>query len=61
MHTQAGGGKPAPPTTRAHVHAQLAVLSLAELGLRAAPAKVVVGDPAVALGFSVGVGEGALK
>eukprot|EP00965_Chrysotila_dentata_P090914 3000296-Pleurochrysis_carterae.AAC.1 len=45
VHTRAGGGTPAPPGTRAHVHAQLAVLGLRELGLQAAPAKVVVGDP----------------
>eukprot|EP00965_Chrysotila_dentata_P118148 3905073-Pleurochrysis_carterae.AAC.1 len=38
-HTSATGGTPAPPGTRAHVHAQLAVLGLAELGLHAAPAK----------------------
>eukprot|EP00965_Chrysotila_dentata_P056127 1860375-Pleurochrysis_carterae.AAC.1 len=57
----ANGGAPALPGTRAHVHAQLAVLGLAELGLHAAPAKVVVGDPVVALGFSVGAAEGALR
>eukprot|EP00965_Chrysotila_dentata_P059176 1963834-Pleurochrysis_carterae.AAC.1 len=51
-HTAAAGGEPAPPGSRAHVHAQLAVLGLAELGLHAAPAKVVVGDPVVALGMS---------
>eukprot|EP00965_Chrysotila_dentata_P061156 2026161-Pleurochrysis_carterae.AAC.1 len=39
MHTRAGGGEPVPPSARAHVHAQLAVLGLAELGLHAAPAK----------------------
>eukprot|EP00965_Chrysotila_dentata_P094296 3117476-Pleurochrysis_carterae.AAC.1 len=61
MHTRAGGGKPTPPTARAHVHAQLAVLGLAELGLHAAPAKVVAGDPAVALGFSLDARRGALR
>eukprot|EP00965_Chrysotila_dentata_P192571 6175258-Pleurochrysis_carterae.AAC.1 len=39
-HTRAaGGGAPVPCTGRAHVHAQLTVLALAELGLHAAPAK----------------------
>eukprot|EP00965_Chrysotila_dentata_P111906 3701098-Pleurochrysis_carterae.AAC.1 len=61
MHTTAGGGTLTPTTTRAHVHAQLAVLGLAELGLHAAPAKVGAGDPALALGFSVGAASGALR
>eukprot|EP00965_Chrysotila_dentata_P124163 4103504-Pleurochrysis_carterae.AAC.1 len=60
-HTTATGGTPAPRGTRAHTHAQLAVLGLAELGLHAAPAKVVVGDPVVALGMAVGRGEGRLR
>eukprot|EP00965_Chrysotila_dentata_P105312 3478203-Pleurochrysis_carterae.AAC.1 len=60
-HTAATGGRPAPPDTRAHVHAQLAALGMAELGLHAAPAKVVVGDPVVALGMSVGRDEGRLR
>eukprot|EP00965_Chrysotila_dentata_P222990 6193319-Pleurochrysis_carterae.AAC.1 len=60
-HTMLAGGAPAPPCTRAHVHARLAVLGLAELGLHAAPAKVVVGDPVVALGMSLGREEGRLR
>eukprot|EP00965_Chrysotila_dentata_P199335 6179317-Pleurochrysis_carterae.AAC.1 len=44
-HTAAAGGRPAPPGTRAHLHAQLAALGLAEMGLYAAPAKIVGGDP----------------
>ena len=47
------GAEPAPPGTRVHVHAQLAVLALRRLGLSAAPSKVVVGNPVIALGFSV--------
>eukprot|EP00965_Chrysotila_dentata_P155491 5137472-Pleurochrysis_carterae.AAC.3 len=42
-HTSVAGGTPA--------------LGLAELGLHAAPAKVVVGDPVLALGMSVGRDE----
>eukprot|EP00965_Chrysotila_dentata_P063847 2115889-Pleurochrysis_carterae.AAC.2 len=61
VHTEAGGSIPAPPGSRAHVHAQLAVLGLKELGLHAAPTKVVVGDPVVALGLSLGVHEGRLR
>eukprot|EP00965_Chrysotila_dentata_P022729 753225-Pleurochrysis_carterae.AAC.1 len=38
-HTLAAGGVPEPRSSRAHVHAQLAVLALAALGLHAAPAK----------------------
>eukprot|EP00965_Chrysotila_dentata_P050852 1686492-Pleurochrysis_carterae.AAC.1 len=40
VHTVAGGGTPAAPGTRAHVHAQIAVQGLAALGLHAAPTKV---------------------
>jgi hypothetical protein len=47
------GGTPATPGTCAYVHAQLAVLGLRDFGLNAAPGKVVVGDPVVALGFRV--------
>eukprot|EP00965_Chrysotila_dentata_P047709 1582874-Pleurochrysis_carterae.AAC.4 len=50
-----GGGAPASATSRACVHSKLAALGLSELGLHAAPTKVVVGDPVTALGMSVGV------
>eukprot|EP00965_Chrysotila_dentata_P125707 4155279-Pleurochrysis_carterae.AAC.1 len=39
VHTRAGGGVPAAPHTRAHVHARLAVAGLARVGLYAAPSK----------------------
>ena len=52
--TEAGGGVFAERGTRVHVHAQLMVRALSELGLHAAPQKVVVGDPIIALGFTVG-------
>eukprot|EP00965_Chrysotila_dentata_P015245 504179-Pleurochrysis_carterae.AAC.1 len=61
VHTRAAGGTPAPRTSRVHVHAQLAVLALAELGLHAAPAKVLVGDTVTALGFSVDAVSGRLR
>eukprot|EP00965_Chrysotila_dentata_P197191 6178050-Pleurochrysis_carterae.AAC.1 len=60
-HTIAAGGTPVPEGRRAHVHAQLAVLGLRELGLHAAPAKVVVGDPVVALGMELCRGEARLR
>eukprot|EP00965_Chrysotila_dentata_P118288 3909921-Pleurochrysis_carterae.AAC.1 len=61
MLTAAVGGAPAREDSRAYVqHAQLAVLGLAELGLHAAPAKVVAGDPVTALGFSLGATTGRL-
>ena len=47
------GGVPADPGTRVYVHAQLTVLGLTDVGLSAAPSKVVVGDPVVALGMRV--------
>ncbi len=53
-NVRAAGGTPAAAHTRVHVHAQLVVLALRRLGLSAAPNKVVVGDPVVALGFRVG-------
>ena len=53
INTSATGGRPATPGTRVHVHAQLAVIGLAELGLNAAPSKVVVGDPTIGLGFEL--------
>ena len=52
-NTSAAGGRPAAPGSRVHVHAQLAVIGLAELGLNAAPNKVVVGDPTIGLGFEL--------
>eukprot|EP00965_Chrysotila_dentata_P157400 5200231-Pleurochrysis_carterae.AAC.1 len=61
VHTAAGDGTPARPNSRVHVHAQLAVLGLAELSLHAAAAKVTVGDPVTALGFSLGVTTGRLR
>ena len=39
-----------------YVHAQIAVAGLRDVGLSAAPGKVVVGDPSVALGLRVGLG-----
>eukprot|EP00965_Chrysotila_dentata_P228094 6196405-Pleurochrysis_carterae.AAC.1 len=60
-HTRAAGGVPSPRTSRVHVHAQLAVLALAELGLHAAPAKVLVGDAVNALGFHVSARSGRLS
>ena len=53
VNTSAAGGTPAAPGTRVHVHAQLAVIGLAEVGLCAAPSKVVVGDPTIGLGFEL--------
>eukprot|EP00965_Chrysotila_dentata_P134029 4432284-Pleurochrysis_carterae.AAC.1 len=61
VHTRAAGGTPAPHTSRVHVHAQLTVLALAELGLHAAPAKVLVGNVVTALGFSVDAASGYLR
>ena len=59
------GAVPSPRDTRVHVHAQLTVLALRRLGLSAAPNKVVVGNPIIALGFTVErggeVGDGVLK
>ena len=52
-HTAAIGGTPSPPGTRVYVHAQLAVLALARLGLVAAPHKVLVGSPIIGLGILV--------
>ena len=57
-NSRSTGATPAPPDTRVHVHAQLTVLALRRLGLSAAPGKVVVGNPVIALGFSVQRGEG---
>lgn len=47
------GGTPADPSSRVHVHARLAVQGLRDVGLSAAPHKVVVGDPVIALGIRV--------
>ena len=52
-HTAAIGGVPSLPGTRVYVHAQLAVLGLARLGLVAAPHKVLVGSPIIGLGILV--------
>eukprot|EP00965_Chrysotila_dentata_P038824 1289999-Pleurochrysis_carterae.AAC.1 len=57
----AAGGAPAPVSSRAHVHAQLTVLALAELGLHAAPAKVLVGDAVTALGFQVSARDRSIR
>ena len=51
--TTATGGTFAPPGTRVHVHAQLAVLGLRHVGLEASPGKVTVGDDVTVLGFCV--------
>jgi hypothetical protein len=58
VQTAALGGTPAAPGTRVFAHAQAAALGLSEVGLRAAPTKILVGDPIVALGFSVDTGGG---
>ena len=52
-NTSGTGGTPAAPGTRVHVHAQLAVVGLAALGLYASPGKVVVGDSTIGLGFEM--------
>ena len=53
--TTAAGGTFSPPGTRVHVHAQLAVKGMRDLGLEAAPGKVTVGDGIVVLGFAIQV------
>ena len=55
--SSAHGATHAPPGTRVHVHAQLAVLGLRDVGLDAQPAKVVVGDPVTSLGLRVSRSE----
>ena len=57
IHSTIDGGIHAPPDTRVHVHAQLTVLGLRDVGLSAAPAKVVVGDPIISLGLRVSRAE----
>lgn len=47
------GGVPAAPRSRVYVHAQLAVQGLRDVGLNAAPGKVVAGDPVIVLGLRV--------
>ena len=47
------GGSPAALGTRIYAHAQLAVLGLRDVGLSAAPGKVVAGDPVINLGLRV--------
>jgi hypothetical protein len=54
------GGSPATFGTRLYAHAQLAVLGLRDAGLSAAPAKVVAGDPVIALGLRVGRAAGKI-
>jgi hypothetical protein len=56
-HSAVDGATPADPSSRAHVHAQLAVIGLREVGLSAAPGKVVVGDPVISLGMRVSRAE----
>lgn len=56
-HSSVDGAVPAGPGSRAHVHAQLAVVGLRDVGLSAAPGKVVVGDPVVSLGMRVSRAE----
>ena len=53
----ANGASHAPSGTRVHVHAQLAVRGLRDVGLDAQPAKVVVGDPVTSLGLRVSRAE----
>jgi hypothetical protein len=61
VQTAALGGRPAQPGTRVYAHAQAAALGLSDVGLRAAPTKILVGDPIVALGFSVGMQAGRVS
>eukprot|EP00965_Chrysotila_dentata_P110606 3654235-Pleurochrysis_carterae.AAC.1 len=59
-----GGGRHAGSARHTRTRARATrgdVLGLAELGLHAAPAKVVVGDPVQALSMSVGRDEGRLR
>ena len=51
--TEAAGGTFAPAGTRVHVHAQLAVYGLRQMGFEASPGKVTVGDGVTVLGFGV--------
>ena len=53
----ANGASHAPAGTRVHVHAQLAVRGLRDVGLDAQPNKVVVGDPVTSLGLRVSRAE----
>jgi hypothetical protein len=55
------GCKPAEPGTRVFAHAQAAALALSDVGLHAAPTKILVGDPVVALGFEVAVGADSVR
>ncbi len=50
----------AQPETRVYVHAQLAVCGLRDVGLSAAPSKVVVGDPLIALGLQLNRAAGVI-
>ena len=50
-HTIAAGGKPAPANSRVMAYAKLTVIGLERLGLRAAPHKVLTGDPLPLLGL----------
>ena len=59
--SSANGASHAPPGTRVHVHAQLAVYGLRVVGLDAQPAKVVVGDPVTSLGLRVSRAEGQVN
>eukprot|EP00965_Chrysotila_dentata_P003368 109964-Pleurochrysis_carterae.AAC.1 len=61
MHSAASGGTAAPTDLRAYAHALIAVHTLAEVGLHAARAKVVVGDPVTALGLQISRKEGVLR
>ena len=60
-HASVHGAVHAPAGTRVHVHAQLAVLGLREVGLTAAPSKVVVGDPVISLGLRVSRADGQIN
>ena len=61
LPTIAAGGSFAPPNTRVHVHAQLAVIGLRAFGLVDSQGKVVVGDPVDVLGFTLDCGRMRLR
>jgi hypothetical protein len=55
------GCKPAEPGTRVYAHAQAAALALSDVSLHAAPTKILVGDPVVALGFEVAIAADSVR
>ena len=54
------GCTPAPPQSRAMVHAQLCILALERLGLHAAPQKTMCGCPLIALGMRLDAQRGVI-